>query len=82
MEMVEGSHFHSRTTGIEGILVFFPFFVYLHSSSSNTVVRFCHVEGRWEGRLDDERQRQVAHAGVQRRDFWPEMFCSLFYVFP
>ena len=28
MEMVEGLHFHSRTTGIEGILV--SFFVYLH----------------------------------------------------
>jgi len=33
MEMVEGLHFHSRTTGIEGILVFFSFLFTFISSS-------------------------------------------------
>ena len=43
MEMVEGSHFHSRTSGIEGILVFFPFlftFILRLSSSSVFVSRY------------------------------------------
>lgn len=31
--MVEGSHFHSGTTGIEGILVFFSFWFTFISSS-------------------------------------------------